>query len=340
MSRPLISVCIPNYNGEKYLGQAVESALNQDYPHLEVLVSDGGSTDSSLDLLKKYDGCIKVISNPRRISQSTGTNQVVDASSGQYALILHSDDLLAPGALSALAPWLNKYPEATAAFGELNYLRGQEPLLEVVPFYSRDCLLSGVDALRQTLTHHCFRILFRRLAWDSMGALDEKYIGAQDAQIWIKLCAVYGRDTRIGYVRRVVGTCREHDESAGAVDFQKFYACLELACLFEDLLQYVESRCGLSPEEKAALDAAGSRPFIYLAHRYFLQGQAREAWRTLILLRSLMPDWPLDHEYRKLLFCAETPVREAGELYAQLFPQGRQPKCRGRVSQDPPTMAG
>jgi glycosyltransferase involved in cell wall biosynthesis len=89
--RPLVSVIIPTYNSGVFLKEAVESALDQDYPNLEVVVVDDGSTDDSLSLLTKYFDRIQIVKS-QNFGAASARNLGILASSGEYLAFLDSDD--------------------------------------------------------------------------------------------------------------------------------------------------------------------------------------------------------------------------------------------------------
>ena len=88
---PLVSVIIPTYNSGVYLKEAVESVLDQDYPNLEVVVVDDGSTDDSLILLTKYFDRIQIVKS-QNFGAGSARNLGIQASSGEYLAFLDSDD--------------------------------------------------------------------------------------------------------------------------------------------------------------------------------------------------------------------------------------------------------
>jgi glycosyltransferase involved in cell wall biosynthesis len=88
---PLVSVIIPTYNSGTYLQEAVESVLDQDYPNLEVLVVDDGSTDESLSLLTKYSDQIQIIRS-ENFGAASARNLGIQTSNGEYLAFLDSDD--------------------------------------------------------------------------------------------------------------------------------------------------------------------------------------------------------------------------------------------------------
>lgn len=102
---PLISVIIPNYNYEAYVGDAIDSALNLDWPRVEVIVIDDGSTDGSRDVLARYGSRIKTILQENS-GQLVACNKGLALSRGEIVIFLDSDDALSPSlAREAFAVW-------------------------------------------------------------------------------------------------------------------------------------------------------------------------------------------------------------------------------------------
>ena len=91
MKPKLVSVIIPNYNYARYLSKAIDSALNQTYSNLEVVVVTNGSTDNSLDVLKEYGNKIKLV-DQINLGQSGARNSGLQQAKGDYLAFLDADD--------------------------------------------------------------------------------------------------------------------------------------------------------------------------------------------------------------------------------------------------------
>jgi hypothetical protein len=105
MNEPLISVVIPNYNYEAYVREAIDSALNLDWPNLEVIVIDDGSTDRSREIISSYGARIQTIFQENS-GQLVGCNKGFAMSRGEIVIFLDSDDLLHPSlARELMAVW-------------------------------------------------------------------------------------------------------------------------------------------------------------------------------------------------------------------------------------------
>lgn len=103
MPTPKISIITICYNSVSTISQAIKSVVSQNYPQLELIVIDGGSTDGTLDLLKTYDNEINILVSESDNGISDAFNKGISRASGELIGILNSDDVMLPGALQAIA---------------------------------------------------------------------------------------------------------------------------------------------------------------------------------------------------------------------------------------------
>lgn len=114
---PTISVVVPTYNHGHYIEETLRSILLQGYPSLELIVIDGGSTDDSIDIIRKYAPYLAYwVSEPDR-GQTHAINKGMAHATGQIRAYLNSDDLYLPGTLQAVAEYSLAHPEADLIHG-------------------------------------------------------------------------------------------------------------------------------------------------------------------------------------------------------------------------------
>ena len=112
MDQPLVSVVLTNYNGERFVGSAIESVLRQTYAHWELIIVDDCSTDRSLDVIGRYrDERIRLIRNETNQHVSTAHNRGNAAARGDYLAALDNDDLWKPDKLEKQIAWMENHPE-------------------------------------------------------------------------------------------------------------------------------------------------------------------------------------------------------------------------------------
>ena len=116
-SSPRVSVVIPCFNGEAFVGAAIESALGQTHPDIEVIVVDDGSTDNSLDAIRRHPGAICIAQANGGVSAAR--NAGLDRVTGDFVIFLDCDDVLRPDCVETGLAALCGHPQASFTFGRL-----------------------------------------------------------------------------------------------------------------------------------------------------------------------------------------------------------------------------
>jgi glycosyltransferase involved in cell wall biosynthesis len=110
VSEARVSIVTPCLNAGRYLETTIQSVLAQDYPHIEYLVMDGGSTDESLDILRRYEGRLTWVSAKDQ-GTADAINKGFERTQGEVFTYVNADDVLLPGAISAVVSTLRAHPE-------------------------------------------------------------------------------------------------------------------------------------------------------------------------------------------------------------------------------------
>ena len=191
---PLVSVLIPCFNAERYVGEAIESALAQTHPNVEVVVVDDGSTDGSPDVIRSFGSRIVVEIGPNR-GACAARNRALALSHGEFVQFLDADDLLSPNKIERQLPILLR-DEADLVFCKGRIFRnGARP----VPKKRAIEPLNGADpfvyCLRQGLATE--GPLHRRTKLELVGGFREGLVRAQEFDLHLRLTAA---GTRIGFV--------------------------------------------------------------------------------------------------------------------------------------------
>jgi glycosyltransferase involved in cell wall biosynthesis len=181
MTLPFVTIVTPSYNQGRFIRAAIESVLEQDYPRIEYLVIDGGSTDESVPILREYSDRLRWVSEPDH-GQAHAINKGWRQARGSILAYLNSDDLYMPGAVAQAVAALVAHPEAAGVYGEGYHVDEEGRILERYPTEPFD-----VDRLRET----CFicqpTVFLRRDAIESAGLLDESLRYCMDYDLWIRL---------------------------------------------------------------------------------------------------------------------------------------------------------
>jgi glycosyltransferase involved in cell wall biosynthesis len=183
---PLVSIITPSYNQAAYLETAMLSVLGQDYPRIEYILVDGGSTDGSQEVIRRHAGRLAHwISEPDR-GQADAINKGLRVARGDLLSWLNSDDALMPGAVSAAVAAAREIPQAGMVYADGLMVDSDLRLLD--PHRYRT--LSSLDLL-------CFEVLLqpavfmRREALEQVGLLNENYHLILDHELWLRISARY-----------------------------------------------------------------------------------------------------------------------------------------------------
>jgi glycosyltransferase involved in cell wall biosynthesis len=133
MSEPLVSIIVLCHNYGRFLPEAMESALGQDYPSLELIVIDDGSTDDSLEVASRYEDRARVLSQPNQGLARTCNRGAAEAA-GEYFVFLSADDVLEPAYVSELMQALARTPEASFAYCAARRFGAESGIAPARPF--------------------------------------------------------------------------------------------------------------------------------------------------------------------------------------------------------------
>jgi len=208
-AKPLVSIVMPCLNHERFIGDAIDSILTQDYERVELVIADGGSTDASLDILadraERYPNV-----HWRSESDSGPANAINKAfarSRGTLIGWLNSDDLYAPAALSQAVNAFAANPSAMMIYGHGEHVDVNGTRLGRYPTQTPDV---GIRAFSQG----CFlcqpTAFFQRSMLTLLGPLDESLSAAFDFDYWLRAFSAFPE--RIGFVDAVLAQSRLHDE--------------------------------------------------------------------------------------------------------------------------------
>jgi glycosyltransferase involved in cell wall biosynthesis len=201
---PKISVITPSFNSIRTIRETIESVRQQDYPHVEHIVMDGGSKDGTVELLKEY-------SHLRWFSEKDeghyhAMNKGIQASTGDVIQILNSDDCLRPGALSIVGKAFAEHPEWDGLFGDTVFVDGESREI-----YRREEAIWDYDIMRFTGIGYVIHpaLFVRRSVHDRLGLYEhKKFLNACDFNFLMEL----GRTRcRIGHVNAFVVNYRYHE---------------------------------------------------------------------------------------------------------------------------------
>ena len=204
MTKPLVTIAVPSYNQGRFLDDALASIFQQEVP-VEVFVLDGGSSDNSLEIIRKWEHRLAGWRSHADEGQAAAINEGIAQGGAPFVCWLNSDDWLLPGGLKKLLGVLEKYPEAPAVYGRCwNVVEksGKRYPVWVEPFNERRlalrCIISQPGAL------------IRRTAWEALGGVDETLHMAMDYDLWWRMFKQAGP---LQFLDDFVAVNREHENT-------------------------------------------------------------------------------------------------------------------------------
>jgi glycosyltransferase involved in cell wall biosynthesis len=253
MTNPLVSVVVPNYNHAQYLGERLDSVLNQTHTNLEVLLLDDCSIDNSREILRQYaakDNRIRLIFN----EQNSGStfkqwNKGFAQARGEFIWIAESDDAAAPTFLTELISQLELHPQAGLAFCQSQLIDAHSQPLTSRPAYAEEFgtanfCIRGEDLVRQFMALACIipnasAVLMRSTTRQQVGLAPEHLRLAGDWQYWVR----YLLQTDVCFIGEPLNYFRTHPNNVRSRTEREGVNLLEMA----DVLNYIKGAVDLEP---------------------------------------------------------------------------------------------
>jgi glycosyltransferase involved in cell wall biosynthesis len=286
--KPLVSVCMPAYNAARWIGEAIDSVLDQTYPEFELIVSDNASTDETAAIVSSYrDRRIRLDTTSTVIPPVANHNRSVSLSKGTFVKFLHADDLLKPTCLEEMvsaavdkprvglvfAPreillddpddeanlvWRREHRDLNEHFGELRSKNEGRVLF-------RQILASGITS---NWIGEPSAVMVSRQCLSDVGLFNVRIRQIADLDLWIRIMLAYD----VCYIPRTLSAYRHHARSVTAMNARLGRDWLDRLWLLEAL----NAEPSLSSEERTAvhrLRKAALRPAVRSQARHLISGR-------------------------------------------------------------------
>ncbi|MBN1964489.1 MAG: glycosyltransferase [Anaerolineae bacterium] len=262
-TEPLVTVVTPSYNQGSFIRDTIESVRAQDYPNIEHIVIDGGSTDDTLDILRSYGDQLAWISEPDN-GQSEAINKGFHQAQGEILTWLNSDDTFLPGAVSESITFLQANPAIDLVYGDAQIIDEAGNVvfahMKSKPF-AVPTILTRFSAFTQPAG------FFRKSALDRAGYLNETLHYVMDFDLWIRI----GLNGQGAYLPGVRAQMRFHATSKSVTAETRFWAEKRHA------LDTLFARQDLPAEVRAARREAYAHCELYWGDNLLREGKQAEA---------------------------------------------------------------
>jgi len=176
----------PSFNQGRYLERTICSVLDQEYPNLEYIIIDGGSSDGSEEIIRRYQDQLTFWTSEVDLGQTDAINKGFDHAQGDILAWLNSDDMYQPGALLEAAQFLSANPEIGMVYGSAMYV--DEDDRAIARYSSRTTDYRGLRRGVNTISQQA--MFFRSSIWRMVKPLDPSFYYAMDYDLWVRIASI------------------------------------------------------------------------------------------------------------------------------------------------------
>jgi len=205
---PRVSIVTPSYNQGQFLERTILSVLNQNYPNLEYIIIDGGSTDGSVEIIRKYEKYLSYWVSEKDKGQADAINKGFQKSTGSIIAWLNSDDTYLPEAFYKIMKNFKQNPEADLIFGDIYFINEHDKRIGELKFTEFDfkTLIYEGGNLHQTGT------FWTRKIYEEVGGLNSNYKFCMDYDFFCRVANV----GKLNHMRDFLANFRIHADAKSA----------------------------------------------------------------------------------------------------------------------------
>jgi glycosyltransferase involved in cell wall biosynthesis len=260
---PRVSVCIPSYNAAPFLAAAIDSVLAQDYADFEIVVSDDASADDTVAVCSRYgDPRFRAVRSEDRLGQAGNWNRCVELARGDYVILLHADDELAPGYLARAVAVLEAHDDIGLVHCAVQHVDELGRPLHVKRLVDVDRVDRDAATLRSLLLDGCVispaGVTVRREAYARAGGFTDQIVWGVDWHMWIRIAL----DWPVAYLAEPLARYREHAHSGTTAVMASGRNARDETWALDDLFVLIER----------------TRPELYALKPAALRGVAHRTW--------------------------------------------------------------
>jgi glycosyltransferase involved in cell wall biosynthesis len=272
MSRPRISIITPSFNQGAFIEDTIRSVIEQDYPNVELIVIDGGSTDNTVEILKKYSDRLAYWESEKDRGQTHAINKGLARATGDVWAYLNSDDLITPGALRRVGEifadpavdWIGAITEIFDSSGPKDTVTPQEPKRQI------EYLTPWHRSVQHVFSCSNVTYMHRRI-YEKLGGFDESYHYSMDMEYYTRAMFAGFKFHRVA---EVLGRWRWHEQCKTVRDGNAYR-------FTEEEIRIAEANLHALPAgERSELAAEISRQRKWFSVRQIVVGDATSSRRT------------------------------------------------------------
>jgi glycosyltransferase involved in cell wall biosynthesis len=261
---PLVSICIPTFNGEKFIAQAMDSAISQSYTNLEIIVSDDASKDETLSVINSYKSKTQIpiyIHNHQPNGIGANWNNCVKNAKGNYIKFLFQDDILGKECVLKMVKIVEANPNVGLVYCKRDFLfeKLTPKLKEFIDYYGtlhthwsnfrvKQSVLSGKQYLKDSQLLNSpknkigepIAVLLKKECFNKVGFFSEKLQQALDSDFWYRVMRFYD----VAFIDEVLVKFRLHDQQASSINKKRIIPDKELVYknYYRDLFWYLHPK--------------------------------------------------------------------------------------------------
>jgi glycosyltransferase involved in cell wall biosynthesis len=211
-----ISIITPSFNQGEFIEETILSVLNQNYDNIEYIIIDGGSSDNTINIIKKYEHKIKYWISENDDGQTDAINKGFERSSGDILCWLNSDDVYLPGTIQNIVNYFNTNPTIDVVYGDLEIIDKSGLVLgikKVIPYSFRSQLFTA-SLIPQPSS------FWRASVTNRIGILNENYHYQMDYEYFVRMGAY---NLNFGIIKKSLTQFRLHVGSKTITEYKKLF---------------------------------------------------------------------------------------------------------------------
>lgn len=316
----IVNICIPNYNMSRFIEGSINSALNQTYPNIEVIVVDNNSMDNSWEIIESFrdSNCkYRCYRNDTNIGMARNWNKCLRYAKGKFLTILSADDLLEPTFIEECMKVYYEFSNLGYIFTEWNNIDEFGEILKRKDFYVNSAIIKGYEEARiNIIGSHTIpsAMLIRKSCLEKIGGYDESYGWCMDMDAKIKLNLHYD----VGYMKKRLVKYRIHSGMISSYYIKTKLGVMEIYRMKSSILNNLseESKFLLKYRDKMINNLAKS--CVSYAEIAILEDNIALAKEYLYLALSFNEEIKMDNIYKLLMFYIENKDRLSSRDYSEI----------------------